>query len=210
MTERNIAMEIAQAFAKADAQSLASLGYELLASLGEARATIAELRGAAAAKRDYDREYQRGRRKNRTTSYESDEKSDSPAFSPGPPFSPPTSTASTTARGVVWRPAMEAELARRLPSTPGKVALTAVLAKCANKTEAAAEIGMVLDGGRAGCSTKPEVTELALADYAANEDRWSSALYRGYVQRASRPDRQNGGQKGGPGQRVYDKIQESL
>ena len=41
MADRNIAMEIATALAKADSETLARIGFELLESLGKAQAAIA-------------------------------------------------------------------------------------------------------------------------------------------------------------------------
>lgn len=203
---RNYAMEIAQALAKADSQSLAVIGFELLESLGEARHAIASFE----ARKARDRE--RKKRPIPRNSAPSTENVESSPFSPTPPFSPPTSSTSSSASGRVWRPDDEARLARRLPSDAGRLALSAVLARCGDKVAVAAEVRMILDGGRPNVSAKPEHVELALCDYAANEMRWASALFRTYVQRASKPQviRGEGPRRGGTGQRSHDNAVEAL
>lgn len=106
---------------------------------------------------------------------------------------------------------MEAEVAQRLPTDHGRNALSAVLAKCGNKLEVVAEIRMILDGGRPGCSTRPDAMELALCDFAANESKWSNTLFRRYVQRAGKPEASNGnGRRGGVGERTYQNGRNAL
>ena len=109
----------------------------------------------------------------------------------------------------VWKPGLEARTAARLASDNDRVALTAILAKSESKSAVVAEIGMVLDGGRPNVSRDPAHVGLALCDYAANESRWNNALFRSYVQRAARGERQ-GKPRGGTGQRSYDNAVNAL
>lgn len=207
MADRNYAMQIATALAKADAQTLAEIGFELLASLGDARRDLA-LHEARKA-RDRERKPARNPRISRKSMSDAENAAPSP-FSPTPPFNPTTSTASSPRE--TWRPDAEARLASRLPSNAGRIALAAVLVKCGDKVSVVAEIGMILDGGRPGTPHKPEFVELALCDYAANEPKWSSVAFRAYVLRASKPATQNGNghRRGGVGQRSHDNAMEAI
>lgn len=208
MTTRNYAMEIATAFAKADSETLARIGYELLESLGEARANLAAFEAERARAREYDRERKRRVRRNPT---ESGGIPGPSPFSPTPPLNPTTSPSSSSAR-VLWHPADEARLAERLPSDHGRNALTSILARCGDKASVVAEFRMILDGGRPGVSHRPEHLESALVDYAANgmtDGRFNAAHFRKHVQRAARPE-QTTLRRGGVGERSYQNAKEAL
>lgn len=210
MAPRNYAMEIASALARADAQTLAEIGFELLASLGRAETAIALQHAADEARRQRDRDRKPVKHpripRNPQRSTESVESLNG---SPHPSFNP-SSTASSSAR--------EADLAKRLPTDAGRDALSAVLSRvvAVDRLSIAAEIGMILDGGRPGCSTKPEVMEMALMDYASNglsDGRFNAQHFRRHVQTAAmpvKPQNGNGGRRGGVGQRSHDNALEAL
>lgn len=194
MADRNIAMEIANALSRADSQSLAAIGFELLESLAEARATIAELRLTEEGRRAGQRQRSRDHRARNVTQRDERDERDTPLvspFSPTPPITPSDPPQSVSQSSSVWAPAQEAALAKRLPTNAGRIALAAVLARCGEKLSVAAEIGMILDGGRPGVSQKPEHVELALCDYAANglsDGRFNAIHFRRHVQRAAKPE----------------------
>lgn len=195
MSQMDYAMEIAQALARADAQTLAKIGIELLASLGKAEATLAEMRNADEERRRAARERTRRSRGGHVTSRDVTEghvtERDTPPLSPTPPFPTPTSPSSSSPRARLWEPADEAALAARLPTTGGRLALAAVLNRCDDKASVAAEVRMILDGGRPNVSARPEHMELALSDYAANgltDGRFNAAHFRRHVQRAAKGD----------------------
>lgn len=204
MTDRNYAMEITNAIQNADLQALAAIAIELVGLVQRDE-----------ARRGRDRQRKRDIPRKSRNSTESAEIAESSPFSPTPPFTPPTSSTSSSPR-VFWTPIEEAKLAARLLTDPGRNALSAVLRRCEDKRAVAAEIGMILDGGRPNVSPRAEHMELALSDYASNgmtEGRFNAAHFRRHVQRAAKPEQQNGNGsngRGGPGQRVHDKIREAL
>lgn len=214
------AMQIANALSRADSQQLAEYGFALLESLTEARALVATYQEAENAQRREAEAIQAARRerdaerKRRVRGSPSDRRgvhrktADSLDGSPDPSLNP-TSTPSSPRESLAWQPALEGRLAERLATDAGRNALTTILAKGGNKTAIVCEVGMVLDGGRPGVSRKPEDVELALCDYAANEERWNNALFRAYVQRAARGESKSV-RRGGTGQRSHDNALAAL
>lgn len=205
---RNHAMEIASALARADAQTLAALAFELLASLGEVRATLASFEARQARDREYDRH--RKRRVRRTPTESSGIPGLSP-FSPTPPFNPSTSTASSSPR--VWQPGREAELAGRLVTDADRIALAALLAVVGNKTAWVLEIHAMLDGMPGHRKATPDAMGLALRQYVLNNKHHTAnaAEFDAYVRRAMNPKSESGPvRRGGVGERTYQNAKEAL
>jgi hypothetical protein len=194
MADRPTAMDILTAHRKADVDALADMAQGLLTSLAVADVKIQELRADQEERRKGQRERTRKSRLSRAVTLPDVTERDSPV-SPHTPHLPPTSTSSSSARVLSWRPADETALAGRLPSEQGRVALAAVLFRCDDKRAVAAEIGMILDGGRPGVSNKPAHMELALSDYASNgltDGKFNAVHFRRHVQRAAKPEQSNG------------------
>src|SRR5687767_9870729 len=111
-------MDILTALGKADAQSLAAMGLELLASLSKAEATIEELRRADDARRAAEadrlaRDRERKRRRvhgNPRKSTEFDGSVGPSPFSPTPPLTPTSSSSSSSPRAI-WMPIAEQRIA---------------------------------------------------------------------------------------------------